>query len=122
MKAGWTVTRIAEDLGRSKSVISREIRRSNVSGSTEYRPASADQRAADRRKRPQTRKVDRDPMLLARVRADLRRSRTPRQVAGRLTLEAKEPTLDLMEHSLPAGGATVSHEALYRWIYAMPKK
>ncbi len=121
LKAGWTVTRIAEDLGRSKSVISREIRRNNASGIGGYRPAVADQRAADRRKRPQTRKIDRNPTLLARVRADLRRSRTPRQVAGRLTLEAKEPTLDLMEYSLPADGATVSHEALYRWIYAMPK-
>jgi IS30 family transposase len=27
----------------------------------------------------------------------------------------------LMPGSPPAGGKTVSHEAIYRWIYALPK-
>jgi transposase InsO family protein len=62
--------------------------------------------------------VDADPVLLARVRADLRRSRTPRQVAARLRLEASDASAGLMPGSLPAGGKTVSREAICRWIYA----
>jgi IS30 family transposase len=48
-------------------------------------------------------------------------SRTPRQIAGRLRLEAADASVGLMDGSLPAGGATASHEALYQFIYALPK-
>ena len=70
---------------------------------------------------PQQFKIDSDPVLAARVRADLRRSRTPRQIAGRLRLEARDPTVEPMSQATDAGGRTVSHEAVYRWIYALPK-
>lgn len=76
---------------------------------------------ARRRSRPQARVIDCDPVLSARVRADLSRSRTPRQVAGRLRLEAADPTVERMSKSPDAQGRTVSHEAIYRWIYALPK-
>lgn len=45
----------------------------------------------------------------------------PREIAGRLPLEAAEPTVETMSHSPAADGRTVSHEAIYRWIYALPK-
>ncbi|WP_158726438.1 IS30 family transposase [Tomitella fengzijianii] len=51
----------------------------------------------------------------------LRRSRTPRQIAGRLHREATGDSVDTMVHSPDAAGRTVSHEAIYRWIYALPK-
>lgn len=42
-------------------------------------------------------------------------------VAGRLKLEAHDPTVEVMKGSLPAGGGQVSHEAIYQFIYAMPR-
>jgi len=62
-----------------------------------------------------------DPVLRARVLADLKRSRTPRQIAGRLRLEADDDTVGLMNGSMPAQGRTVSHEGIYRFVYALPK-
>jgi len=60
-------------------------------------------------------------VLKARVLADLKQSRTPRQIAGRLTLEAKDASVELMKGSTNAQGKTVSHEAIYQFIYAMPR-
>ena len=99
---------------------SREIRR-NATRTRGYRPVWADCAAEQRRARPQARKIDAIPVLAARVRADLKRSRTPRQIAGRLRREASDGSVALMPGSPPAGGKTVSHEAIYRWIYALPK-
>ena len=53
-----------------------------------------------------------DPVLAARVKADLARSRTPRQIAGRLHLEATDASVETMTKSPDAEGRTVSHEAL----------
>ena len=120
VKAGWTVTAIAAHLGRCKSVISREIRRNCTAAG--YRVVAADKKAAAARARPQIRAIDADPVLAARVRADLKASRTPRQIAGRLRLEASGESVELMDGSLDAQGRRVSHEAIYRWIYAHPGK
>uniref|UniRef100_UPI003F86EE21 transposase n=1 Tax=Gordonia oryzae TaxID=2487349 RepID=UPI003F86EE21 len=84
VKAGWSVTAIASHVGRCKSVISREIRRNSTT--TGYRVVAADSHAAQQRARPQARAIDADLVLAARVRADLKLSRTPRQIAGRLRL------------------------------------
>ncbi|WP_255555827.1 IS30 family transposase [Tessaracoccus palaemonis] len=120
LKAGWGIRRIAVHIDRAPSVISREIRR-NSTKTCGYRVVRADVEAQRRRRRPQTRKIDADPVLRARVMGDLKRSRTPRQIAGRLRLEACDPTVETMVHSTPADGAQVSHEAIYRFIYALPK-
>lgn len=55
------------------------------------------------------------------MRADLKRSRTPRQIAGRLRLEATDASVSAMKHSPDAEGRTVSHEAIYQYVYALPK-
>ena len=120
LKAGHGVRRIARDIGRDPSVVSREISR-NATRTRGYRPVPADCAAERRRRRPQARKIDADAVLAARVRADLKRSRTPRQIAGRLRREASDGSVAIMPGSPPADGATVSHEAIYRWIYALPK-
>lgn len=60
-------------------------------------------------------------MLRARALGDLKRSRSPRQIAGRLRREATEVTVATMSHSIPAGGRQVSHETIYRFIFALPK-
>jgi IS30 family transposase len=120
LKAGWGVRAIASQIGRSPSVVSREIRR-NSTRTRGYRPVAADCRAERRRGRRQERAVGADPVLRARIAADLRRSRTPRQIAGRLRLEAADPSVGLMPGSLPAEGKTICHEAIYRRIYALPR-
>ena len=71
LKAGWSPARIARDLGRDRSVITREIAR-NSTKTCGYRVVSADVRAQRRRARPQPRKVAADPLLGQRVLADLR--------------------------------------------------
>ena len=55
---------------------------------------AADVKAQKRRSRPKTRKIDADPVLKARVLADLKRSRTPRQIVGRLRAEACDGSLE----------------------------
>jgi len=81
---------------------------------------SADSTAKARRTRPQRRKIDGDPVLGARVKADLRHSRTPRQIASWLHVEETDATVG-RGSSPDADGRLVSHEAIYRWIYALPK-
>lgn len=110
---------IAWRIGRDASVVSREIRRNTSHRG--YRVSTAHRRAAERRRRPQPRLLDTDVLLRERVLADLKHGRTPNQIAGRLKREAADETVGLMEGSLPAGKATVSHEAVYTWIYALPK-
>lgn len=120
IKAGWTDRRIGADIGRHHTIIWRERRR-NSTKTRGYRPVSADCAAERKRQRPQPHKIDTDPVLAARVKADLFRSRTPRQIAGRLQLEAADSSVETMVKSPDAQGRTVSHEAIYRWIYALPK-
>jgi IS30 family transposase len=116
---GEGVCQIARTLGRNPSVISRELRRNRSTRG--YRATTAHTRAKARRARPQPRRVDTDPVVRERVLADLGRGRTPRQIAGRLKLEADDASVGPMEGSIPTGGARISHEAIYTWIYALPK-
>lgn len=120
IKQGLKDREIGDLIGRDHTIVWRERGRNSLK-SGEYKPVSADCRAERRRSRPQARAIDVDPVLAARVRADLKRSRTPRQIAGRLRLEAQDASVATMKHSPEAQGRTVSHEAIYRWIYAHPK-
>ena len=120
LKAGWSIRTIAAHIDRAPSVASGEVRR-NWLKTRGYRLVHADCAAQARRRRPQTGKVAADEVLRSRVLADLGRSRTPRQIAGRLHLEARDDSVGVMKASPPADGKTVSHEAIYRFIYALPK-
>ena len=117
LKEGCSLRRTADRIGRSVSVVSREIRRNG--GKCGYQPVTADVKAQKRRSRPKTRKIDADPVLKARVLADLKRSRTPRQIVGRLRVEACDGSLEPCKGSPSAEGVVVSHEAVYTWIYAL---
>ena len=119
LKEGCSLRRTADRIGRSVSVVSREIRRNG--GKCGYQPVTADVKAQKRRSRPKTRKIDADPVLKARVLADLKRSRTPRQIVGRLRVEACDGSLEPCKGSPSAEGAVVSHEAVYtRVLYPLP--
>ena len=95
--------------GRSESVICREITRNG--GREKYRSHRAQSRAEEGRCRPKARKMDADPVLRSRVVSGLRGGFSPDQVAGRLKYD----------RLCGQAGAVVPHEAIYAWMYALPK-
>jgi IS30 family transposase len=100
---------IAIMIGRNPSVVSREITRHG--GLRAYRAHRADTGAGKSRKRPKCRKIDADPRLRDHVASNLRRALSPQQISGRLCYERNRGETDM----------SVSHEAIYRWLYALPK-
>ncbi|WP_219815535.1 hypothetical protein [Rathayibacter rathayi] len=120
IRQGLSGREVGELIDRDRAVVWRGRGRNSLT-SRGFGPVSAQTKARKRRARPQERLIDVDPVLSAWVRADLKRFRTPRQIAGRVQLEATDASVDTMTHSLDAEGSTVSHEAIYRWIYADPK-
>ncbi len=96
--------RIARQLGRSPSTISREVRRNG--GVARYRATASDQAAWDRALRPKSCKLACSPSLAQAVSAKLRRKWSPEQIAGWLRRSfPKEPHRQ------------VSHETIYRSLY-----
>ena len=120
LEAGLSQTRIAHLIGRSPSVVCREIARHRGPGGV-YQAEDAGRAAQVARRRPKKRLLDRDEILRRRVIFDLSQGRTPRQISGRLSVEACG-TVAPMDNSPHAQGRTISHEAIYTWIYAHPKK
>jgi IS30 family transposase len=100
---------IAASIGRSESVVLREINRHG--GRHGYRAVRADTEAREARSRPKDRKIDTDPELRDRVIGDLRKSWSPEQIAGRIRYENNQGETEM----------SVSHEAIYTWMYALPK-
>src|SRR5258707_2735337 len=100
---------IAAAIGRNPSVVSREIARHG--GRRAYRAHRADTSARKYRRRPKCRKIDADPQLKEHVAGDLRRARSPQQISGRLCYGRNRGETDM----------SVSHEAIYTWLYALPK-
>ena len=99
--AGHSVRQIAASLDRAPSTIARELKR-NQSRQQGYLPGYAHQQSRARRWRGS--KLDRDPQLRALVLARLAEHWSPEQVAGRLARQT--------------GRCVVSHETIYRFIYA----
>ena len=120
VNVGLSKTRIAHLIGRSPSVVCREIAR-HTGPDGQYRAEEAGKAARAARRRPKKRLLDCDEVLRRRVIADLSQGHTPRQISGRLREEACG-TLPSMDTSPDAQGHTISHEAIYTWIYAHPKK
>lgn len=103
----WSIRRTAETMGRDHSAVSREARR-NRCPDGRYRAKEAHRRARERiRRRVRGRKLDRDPCLAKWVEEKLREELSPETISGRLK---KRPLSHL-------SGKTISHEAIYRWIY-----
>ncbi|MGH8403034.1 MAG: IS30 family transposase [Gammaproteobacteria bacterium] len=109
LAAGTQQKDIAAAVGRSPSVVSREIGRHG--GRRAYRAHRADTGARKSRKRPKCRKIDADPELRDRVVCDLRRAWSPQQISGRLCYERNRGETHM----------SISHEAIYTYLYALPK-
>jgi len=99
MKAGQNQTQIAAVVACHKSTISRELRRN--SGYKGYRPRQAQWQSGSRRFRSHPTRISVETWEL--VELLLRQQWSPEQIAGRLKLEQRP---------------TVSHERIYRHIYA----
>ncbi len=102
--AGRSIRRIACDLGRSPSTVSREIRRNG--GSRNYRASRADRRAWDRALRPKPCRLALYAPLRWRVAQKLALQWSPEQIAGWLKLQfPTDPDMQL------------SHETIYRSLF-----
>ena len=97
---GRSVRQIAAALDRAPSTIARELNRN--AGRDGYRPGYGQEQARARRWRGS--RLERDAGLRERVLSELARGLSPQQVSGRLAREA--------------GRAVISHESIYRFIYA----
>ena len=99
--AGSSLRQIAANLDRAPSSVARELKR-NESRSSGYLLSYAHQQA--RARRWSGSRLDRDAGLRVRVLERLAQGWSPQQVAGRLARDA--------------GHIVISHESIYRFIYA----
>ncbi len=102
---GQSLRQIAAALDRSPSTISRELRR-NRGNKVGYKPAYAEEQARARRWTGS--KLERDDALRNLVLDCLRNGWSPEQVAGRLRQQK--------------AATTISHETIYRFIYAQIRR
>jgi IS30 family transposase len=100
---------IAAQIERDQSVVCREIARNG--GREKYRAHRAQSRAEQERCRPKERKMNADQVVRSRVISGLRIGLSPDQVAGRLKYD----------RACGHAGQVISHEAIYTWMYALPK-
>ena len=105
LAAGQSYRQIAAALDRQPSTIAREVNR-NRGVQTGYRPDYAQQLAAARRWSGT--RLERDAGLRSIVLERLAAGWSPEQVAGRLAQEAGVPI--------------ISHETIYRFVYAQLKR
>jgi len=99
------IREIAAIIGRSHSIVSREIR--SESGASGYRRQIAARVAGERARKTNKRKLDKDVVLADHVRTQIRLGLSPEQIAGQLKAQ---PVAALH-------GSSVSHEAIYAWMY-----
>jgi IS30 family transposase len=104
-QAGQSRQQIASALGRSPSSISRELKR-NSGSQVGYKPGYAQERTRARRWRGS--RLERDADLRTLVLDHLARGWSPEQIAGRLKQQR--------------AAITISHESIYRFIYAQIRR
>lgn len=96
------MARMAEHLGRHRSTLYREVKRNQSVHDGCYRPSHAVEKASGRQKRSR-RNWRYGPAAFAPVAALLRQQFSPEQIVGRRRFE---------------GEPVMSHETIYRWIWA----
>ena len=104
-EGGQSIRQIAATLDRAASTISRELRR-NHGNKVGYKPGYAHEQSKARRWRGS--RLERDPALRASVLGCLARGWSPEQVAGWLRRQNAK--------------TTISHESIYRFIYAQIRR
>jgi IS30 family transposase len=106
---GESDAEIARALGRHRSTIGREIKRT-CGERWRYRPLAAERRRAVRARRPKPGKLASDPRLLAAVEQGLSERWSPEQISARLKREFPDDR-----------GMRISHETIYRALYVQSR-
>lgn len=101
---GKTIRRIAFELNRSPSTISRELQRNLPKEKYRYTPRLAHERAKAKIKRRGQRPRLKNEFIKTYALTKLKVGFSPEQIAGRLALEYPEQA--------------ISHEAIYQYIYS----
>jgi transposase, IS30 family len=104
-EGGHSIRQIAAALDRSPSSISRELKR-NSGVQVGYRPVYAEEQAGARRWHGS--RLERDDILRALVLDHLKRGWSPEQISGWLARQKDMPV--------------ISHESIYRFIYAQLRR
>jgi IS30 family transposase len=104
-EAGQSIAEIAADLDLAPSTISRELKR-NTGIQVGYKPTYANDQARARRWTGS--RLERDALLRGLVLGQLRLGWSPEQIAGRLRQQN--------------AAITISHESIYRFIYAQVRR
>jgi len=108
-RSGLTLNEIAQKLGYNQSTISRELKRNSSSEYGCYVSSQANNRATQRKSVSNRHERLKDPRIIAYVREKmLEHDWSPEIIAGRIS------------HDLP--GLTISHEAIYQYIYSLRLK
>lgn len=106
---GWTMTAIANSLGRAVSTISRELKRHKLFRGR-YGPYAADRAAKTAAKRPKKSKLESNPRLRAEVQRRLEKQHSPEQIANTLKIDFPgDPEMH------------VSHETIYQTLFVQTK-
>jgi transposase, IS30 family len=106
---GESDAEIARVLGRHRSTIGREIKRT-CAERWRYRPLAAERRRARRAGRPKRGKLASNPELLAAVEEGLSEGWSPEQISARLKREYPNDR-----------GMRISHETIYRALYVQSR-
>jgi IS30 family transposase len=104
LRAGESMRRIADRLGRAPSTVSREVTRNG--GRAGYRAWRAGAATRTRARRPKVAKLARNPRLRAEVERLLGRRWSPQQIAHRLRVEHPDDR-----------EMRVAHETIYRSLF-----
>lgn len=105
-RTGMSIRKIAAELDRSPSTISRELKRNTVSTTRGYLPHTAHRLSVQRRARPRSAKVIANSELLAYVQEKLKKKWSPEQISNRMTKDFPDrPEM------------RVSTETIYQAIY-----
>lgn len=106
--AKWGVRRIAREIGRSPSTVSREIARNAPLRRNRYSATKAQSIAGERARRPKARKLACDDRLAAAVTAGLEHCWSPREISERLAMDfPDDPSM------------RISHEAIYQSLFML---
>jgi IS30 family transposase len=98
-----SIRSIAEELGRSPSSISREVRKNRSPLVLRYTPRLAEERAQSHRSHRGRKERLKNKTIRSYVHTKLKEGFSPEQIAGRMTI-------DIHQH--------ISHEAIYQYVYA----
>jgi IS30 family transposase len=103
---GKSVTYMAKELGVHKSTVSREIRRHTFHHRDYYMASRADYCSKYQKSTANRHKRLKDPRIIEYVRRKILEDWSPELIAGRIKID------------LP--GLSISHEAIYQFIYTWP--